>query len=801
MLVVGVLPLLAGLVMAFLQGTQEIHEVSGASFTGLAAETARTLDLVLSEEIDRLAGLATDRLIVEALENRRDVLQGRTGDEVATLIAQAALAWDTKDPMTVRVITQGKLADVLRRYYAGTYVDPERPAPIVTRSATRALFITDMAGVLIASINTGVPYADADEPWWRGAFNNGIGKPYIENVLFDDRLGVYTFSLSLPVMDRVRYQAVGVIHRVYDAKEFFAPSVDTIQFGKTGHVMLIDSHGTVLSCPILPTGSRLADAALIPLVTPPQPGWVKAPSDGHGGQSTSVIGFSPLASASRITRGSTGSGWHTFVWQASSELFAPVRHLVTWISVFGVLAGGLLLALGYVAADRMVGPIRRLKEAATLIGRGELRDPIRIQTGDEIEDLADEINRMNAQLEAAFAGLADQVELKAQEVRYLQKSTGEILDSIPTPIIMLDREARAQYMNRVSKHTFGITVDGMSSSNFFDLIPLDEPLRKRLRRELHALVNDTDESGDLPSTTAQAPSPGLRDPLAPPRVPVAGPERRELYIGERIYRYEWFRISGRLGEGQQIGLVLRDTTGESRLQDQLLHTEKLESLGVLGAGIGHELNNPLCGVLGLGEAIQDEDDLARAKSYARDIIRHGKRMASIIQDFTGLVRADAEDRRVPVDIQGELDQALKLVQLTNEGAVLDIHTNYQPLPKITAKPDEVRLAFMHVLINAVQAMQGRGTLWIATEVTDGVITVTIRDSGPGIPRGYLMKVFDPFFTTKRQGEGTGLGLTIARRIVMKCGGHIQIHSEEGRGATCLMTFEASGSLPGKEGPP
>ena len=92
----------------------------------------------------------------------------------------------------------------------------------------------------------------------------------------DEDAGVYTFALSLPIMDSIRYQAIGVLHRIYDAKEFFSPSIDTIHFGETGHAMIIDGGGVVLRCPILPTGFRLTDTELIPLVTPMHNGWTEA---------------------------------------------------------------------------------------------------------------------------------------------------------------------------------------------------------------------------------------------------------------------------------------------------------------------------------------------------------------------------------------------------------------------------------------------------------------------------------------------------------------------------------------------
>ena len=353
-----------------------------------------------------------------------------------------------------------------------TVVDPGHPVSVVTRSATRGIFITDIEGRLVASFGPKVPYLHKETPWWQGAFNKGVGQPYLGDLTFTEppendpnQRGAYTFALSLPIMDSIRYQAIGVLHRIYDAQEFFSPSIDTIQFGETGHAMIIEGDGRVLRCPILSTGIQLADKELIPLVTPGFNGWTEAPTDGHGGQRSdffgidlfpNIIGFAPLPNTSQITQASTGKGWHIFVWQSSSELFAPIHQLFTWISVFGVLAVGLLVTLGTISSGRIVTPIRQLQKVAKLIGSeewreeaakrimsGEWQEPVKIKTGDELEELADEVNKMSRELASTFSGLESQVELKNQ-----------VLNSIPDPVIILNENQEVQYLNHASKEAF-----------------------------------------------------------------------------------------------------------------------------------------------------------------------------------------------------------------------------------------------------------------------------------------------------------------------------------------------------------
>ncbi len=780
MLLVGLIPLVIGLGMAFWQGSQEIREVSGESFEALATEAARKLDLLLAEEIAHTARIANDPLLIQELERRRDARDD--AKHPATAFSDLERHWTAREPAALKSVLENPFSTLLHEYFTDIHSAPGQLLPHVVRSSTKMLFLTDGQGRLVASMTDHPAFRHQETQWWQGTFNKGVGRLYIEDIHFDDLVNAYVFTISLPVMDRLRYEVNGVLHRVIDAKEFFSPSTHAIRFGKTGHVMLINSSGIVISCPLLPTGVPLSDPSIIPLITPQHPGWVQVSSDGHGGQATSVIGFAPLPETSRVTNGSLDHGsWHTFVWQSSDELFAPIQHLFTWVTVFGAVALVLLASLGYLAAGRIVTPVRQLQLAAQAIGRGDLRTPIQIHTGDELEDLAEEFNRMNSQLNAAFAGLTDQVELKTQEVQVLQRSTDQILDAVPTPILLIDTHDVVRYINHAARTTFKIQ-ESMSGASLFTMLSLDPAVQKQLQAEFHS-------NAAAPSATA-----GLdrelepRDPLMPCAERESTSPRPELHIGSRIYQYQWFRLPARPGEKDSIGLVLRDTTDESRLQDQLVQAEKSGSLGVLTAGIGHELNNPLFGIIGLGEVIQDEQDPEQIKTCARDIVAHGRRMATIIRDFTGVANREASDKPALVYIEQMLDQALATAQASVDMNHIVVHKTYGSKAAVVVFPDQLRQALTNLLMNAAQAMKGTGTLRLATSQSDHAVTATIADSGPGISKLHLLKVFDPFFTTKGQGEGSGLGLTVARRIIRKFGGDIRIESIEGQGTTCVVTL-------------
>ena len=784
MLLVGTLPLLIGLLLAFYQGTQSIKEVNGASFQALATETARKLDFVVSDELAQTRLLTTNPDLIQLLETQRDILKEFSQPEREQLLQEERKTWLSKNPAMVQRITQGPLVRLLRQQVGGAYVDPSQPIPLVTRSATRGLYITDSAGRLIASVDTTPSYLHAQEEWWKGAFHNGIGQPYIGKMAFNQQFGTYTFTLALPIMDSLRYEAIGVLHRIYDAKEFFSPSIDIIRFGKTGHVMLIDSRGMVLTCPILPTGVVLNDPQLIPLVTPRKAGWTSAPTDGHGGQDTSIIGYAPLPNVSSITHNSTGLAWHMFVWQSSEELFSPIQYLFKWIAGFGLLGVALLVTLGYLAAHRISSPIRRLQEAARQIGRGEFSEPFTIKTGDEIEELADEINRMKEQIESTVTGLESQVEIKAQEFKYLQESTSKILDGVPDPVIMIDGQEQIEYLNQASKERLNLNNGSIIGDSLFQWFQVDPTTQQRLHDEIQNLQAAMLPTASLPSQNSIT----LRDPLVAAQLDDPGRGRQELRLNNRTYRYRLFAVQTAPGKEPSVGLALRDMTEESLLQDKLIQGEKMASLGVLSAGIGHELNNPLVGVIGLGEAIQDEAESDQIKEYAKGIVQHGKRMAAVIRDFTGQTNPQFLDSQTRVNINEQLEKVLSATTALGTFSHITVNTQLETLPPIEANPDEMGQAFTNLISNALQAMEEGGMLEVTTGIKDHEIHIRIKDSGTGIASSHLSKVFDPFFTTKKQGEGAGLGLTIAHRLLTKMGGQIRLESEKNHGTTCHIVF-------------
>ncbi len=144
-----------------------------------------------------------------------------------------------------------------------------------------------------------------------------------------------------------------------------------------------------------------------------------------------------------------------------------------------------------------------------------------------------------------------------------------------------------------------------------------------------------------------------------------------------------------------------------------------------------------------------------------------------------------------MDLHDGLEATLSLMK--NEFQEIEIVKEYDKLPLVYCQPGQMNQVFMNIILNAVQALDGKGTIRITTSGEKNQVVVRIADNGPGIDPGDLAKIFDPFFTTKPVGTGTGLGLSISYGIVESHGGKLQVESELGRGTAFIIT------LPVKEG--
>lgn len=249
------------------------------------------------------------------------------------------------------------------------------------------------------------------------------------------------------------------------------------------------------------------------------------------------------------------------------------------------------------------------------------------------------------------------------------------------------------------------------------------------------------------------------------------------------------------GNGHIVGFLgaHRDITEQKILEQQLVRSQKMESIGTLAAGIAHEVGNPLTSISSLVQVIQrtTSDDFAKDKL---ELIKNQiNRIARIIRDLVDFSRPSTYVTR-PTDVNKVVREALNIVQYGKK--VKDISFSLElsdELPPLLVVPDQLAQVFINILMNAVDALEGKpGSIWINSHLRNEHVEVNVRDSGRGIALADREKIFEPFFTTKTVGQGTGLGLWVSYGIVQGFGGDIQLESEQGKGSTFRILLPLKG---------
>lgn len=240
--------------------------------------------------------------------------------------------------------------------------------------------------------------------------------------------------------------------------------------------------------------------------------------------------------------------------------------------------------------------------------------------------------------------------------------------------------------------------------------------------------------------------------------------------------------------GKAALLIWKLAQHEQDLRDQLIQAEKLACIGTLASGIAHEINNPLYTITGLAEHLLEETRSEVIRDYGEDIIKAGRRISGIVKDLNAFARRAHRQEQCDVNLNHTLDEAVKMARRATVDDQITVVTHYGDVPLVRGNADELLQVFVNLVTNAVQAMDGKGTLTLSTSSANGFVYATIKDTGTGIPRNNLKQIFDPFFTTKEQGKGTGLGLHIVRDIVLQHGGRVTVDSTLGQGATFTVTL-------------
>jgi PAS domain S-box-containing protein len=742
---VGLLPLTFSLILTYFTERRALHETIGVNFREKAVEAARRVEIQVTGGINEAQQLATTPFLRTAVTEANRSYEGKDQRYIKSMIQDWQKQWrrrrkSNEFPVFInRIVTNYLIRwhDIRRADYLG-------------------ILVTDNQGALVVGSIPQAEYFHGKSAWWQAAFNEGRGSEYVSEFYFDPSYGTHVLTVAVPILDDQQRKVVGVVSVLLKRDSLFR-AISEVTIGATGHAMLMSSDGAPLICPVLAPEEHAVTPALIAQFAPMQAGWAIADDDAHGGRN-SLVGFAPVRLSDHLAPGSLGGKrWVTFVRQNPAETYTTLDQLLVKVLAYGLVVFAVLVATGAWVARRIAKPIAELQEGARRIGSGSLDHQLTLKTGDELERLAEAFNGMAGNLKQSFS----QLEQRSKEIEATKRYLEDLLENANDVIYTLDTEQRFTYVNgKVSG--WGYQKEDLIGRPYLSLLSKRHRGR-RLKSTLDIGAKQVYEVEVLCKTG----------------------ETRTVTVSVSPLCDVQGRIHGVLG-------IARDITETKQLEQQIRSSEKLASVGKLAAGVAHEINNPLGGILNcIYNFRKGALSPARQEEYLASIEDGLRRVQKIVRQLLDFSQQH-EPEFSPSNINDVVERVLVLTEHALAAKKIGLDKQLQrDLPALMVDRHMMEQVLMNLVLNAVQAIKDGGAITIRTRARNGDCEVTVEDTGCGIPAHVLPHIFDPFFTTKGTGEGTGLGLSVSLGIVERHGGRIYVESEVGKGSVFTVCLPLS----------
>lgn len=359
-------------------------------------------------------------------------------------------------------------------------------------------------------------------------------------------------------------------------------------------------------------------------------------------------------------------------------------------------------------------------------------------------------------LENAY--LFDQAKIRTIELEQLKDYSENIIESLTVGVAVLDQKGQIIGWNRVLEDMFGLAKKAV------------------LEKNLGVVLGKNNFSAIFPSDTQ-------KDFRLMSEIAIEMPDKTK-----KIFDIAKTPLLDNTRKPYGTIIVFEDITDRITLQQQLLTSEKLASIGLLSAGVAHEINTPLTGISSYVQILQKKMADSPNRRILEKIEAQTDRVGRIVNNLLNFARNPSESSFRRIDLRDSLKEIVALIdyKLRNMNIKLDMQLN--TLPLVYAQGEKLQQVFINIILNALDAMPSGGTLKIDLDQEDNQAIIRIRDTGTGIKEQHVLHIFDPFFTTKGIGKGTGLGLSISYAIIQEHKGQINVESEEGKGSLFTISI-------------
>lgn len=470
---VGLLPLILSLLLTYFEEKRALRDAAGLNMKGIAVEAARKVENQIIRGMNEAQQLATIPFIRSAVVNNNRSYEDKNPDEIQRLIQEWQEGWRSRESQDEFPVFINKYAtDYLIQWHA------------IRKSDYLAIVVVDHQGALVLSSFPQVSFFHGNSVWWQAVAQHAESQAFVSELSFDPGFGTHVLNVAVPIWDDARHQIVGAISILLRRDSLFR-SISEVTAGKTGHAMLASADGVPILCPLYSLEEHTIPSTLVQAFQRGEAGWLVADPDSHG-MTNALVGFAPLHIGMELAPESLGGKtWYVSVSQDPAETYAPLDQLLGKVVSYGLAVFVILWATGTLVAGRIVKPIQTLSDGVQQFGGGHLAQPIEIQTGDEIERLAEAFNAMAGNLQRSFSELNHTVE----EIGRLEEKYRDLIENAPEMIHQLNARGEFVHVNKTELQRLGYTASDMLRMSLCDIVPEDQ--HYRVKQYLHDLEMGT----------------------------------------------------------------------------------------------------------------------------------------------------------------------------------------------------------------------------------------------------------------------------------------------------------------------
>ena len=624
-----------------------------------------------------------------------------------------------------------------------------------------------------------LPHQVQDRHWWQRAYNNGIGYPFVEDVIYDETRGVHLLPIALPIVNREKNNTVGVLRTFLFLPELTSLVESKPELTETYTILTNESGRIVAASP--QSGyqvdsyiemSNAAEEAIIEAKKGVDGKFYDYEPEGetdafaepriYGWARTQPLNTEPWKVQQNF------SNWIVFTSRPISSAYAGVAKLNRYIFYVTIASSCIVILIAWWAAQRIATPILKVAQAARNVGQGEFDSEITVNSDDEVGVLAEEFNEMRRNLKTA-------VDQLTQEERKLTA----IVDNLGEGLIVVEPTGRVLYVNPVAERLLNLGSTA-GSENFIAIDP---------------------DIGTISWTKTSENAEGAKTETRTVDTKILSSSQREMTQHQTMIVEVNVNGNQSNGDSSRILRIIsshfsdehNNVAGTVYVFDDITNEHEIEQMkSEFVSLVSHELRTPLTSIIGFISLILDgktgkinqkqHESLSRAH-------RQSKRLAALINDLLDVSRIEAgriELKQEQVEIDWIAERRIEeLRPQADEKAISLLLRAQSNLPSMIADADRIGQIFVNLIGNAIKFTpdNGKVTVRISKSQQNGSLTegvhVEVVDTGPGIPTEEREKVFDKFrqlgsIQTRQPYGGTGLGLSIAAGIVEAHGGRLWV---------------------------